>query len=283
MSANSLPLAPATIKLWLIKATAKLKSSDIQSARLDALLILEYVLNKDRSQIIAHDDLPLSNEQLEQLNTALDQRAQHVPIAYIRGFVEFYGRYFDVSPQVLIPRPETEELIELALALPLGQNTVVIDVGTGSGCIPTSLRLERPQWRVYGTDISPSALTIAQANALKQNATVTLAEANLLQEKTSRLLPASASLITANLPYVAESYAISPDAKHEPGIALFAKDEGYELIEKLLPQAQHILTGKGYLLLESDPWQQARIIKVAAELGFHLTQQRRFHIVLQKR
>lgn len=282
MSENLSPPAPTTVKQWLITAIATLKQAGIYSARLDALVLLEDELDKDRSWLLAHDETPLSDSSLENLTDKLARRAQHVPLAYIRGFIEFYGRQFHVTPSVLIPRPETEEMIELALNLELPADTHVIDVGTGSGCIGITLKAERPDWHVTATDISQEALEVAQKNANTLNADISLVQSDLLANPSLAAASPQPQLVAANLPYVAKGFEITPDAHAEPGLALYAEDEGYELIERLLPQASDVLLSGGYLLLESDPWQQDRIIKSAARHDFRMIEQRRFHLVLQK-
>lgn len=280
MNANLSPLAPITINEWLQQATNLIKKAAIPSARLDALILLEDELIKDRSWIFAHDDTKLTSAQIRRLEEKVVQRTNGTPLAYIRGFIEFYGRRLTVTPEVLIPRPETEELIEMALNLPLPERAKAIDVGTGSGCIAISLKLEKPSWEISATDISEDALDIAQRNSRSLHASVAMKRANLLQPDSGLQDLSKYDLVTANLPYVAKDFEISPDARAEPQLALFSEDEGYELIERLLPQAAKVLRAGGYLLLESDPWQQDRIILTAARSGFSLIERRRFHISL---
>jgi release factor glutamine methyltransferase len=292
MSENLSPPAPITIKQWLFSATTTLKEANIHSARLDALILLEDELQRERSWLLAHDDTELTDGQTRKLDARIKKRTMHIPLAYIRGWIDFYGRHFAVSPSVLIPRPETEEMIDLIKDLPdLPQDgdypPLLIDVGTGSGCIGITARLERPELEVWLTDISEDALVVARRNFRSLKAELGLSSKFKLQYYAGDLLqarevPNTASIIAANLPYVATGFEISPDAKAEPDLALFANDEGYELIERLLPQAAAVLLSGGYLVLESDPWQQERIIKSAATVGLSLAQQRRFHLVLQK-
>lgn len=291
MSANSKPPAPTTISKWLAEATHALKAAGINSARLDALILLEDALGKDRSLLLAHGDEYLPLSELKNLNTYIAQRAQHIPLAYIRGFIEFYGRRFEVNPRVLIPRPETEEMIELIVALlnlprDNGYRPLLIDVGTGSGCIGITARLERPELEVWLTDVDEDALAIARRNFRHLKDELRINTHWKMQYHKSDLLdgfatPHIASIITANLPYVTKGFEISPDARHEPELALFAEDEGYQLIERLIPQAAEVLLPGGYLLLESDPWQQDRIVGKAKTAGFKEIERRRFHVVLR--
>lgn len=291
MSANSKPPALVTISKWLKQATPQLKDAGIASARLDALILLEDVLGHDRAWLIAHDDEILTASQQQKLNKYVIRRSTHIPLAYIRGFIEFYGRRFMVNPKVLIPRPETEEMIDLIKALPdlprdNGYPPLLIDVGTGSGCIGITARLECPKLEVWLTDIDKDALAVARHNFRRLKEELNITKFWRVQYYHRDLLelghtPHIASIITANLPYVAKGFEITPDARHEPDIALFAEDEGYQLIERLLPQAASVLLPGGYLLLESDPWQQDRIATTAKTAGFQEVSRRRFHLVFQ--
>lgn len=292
MNANSKLPAPVTISNWLADAAEVLMAIDIHSARLDALILLEDAVGRDRSWLLAHGDTTLTNEQLQQLDMRLDQRRQRIPIAYIRGFVEFYGRRFTVNPRVLIPRPETEEMIDLIKSLPdLPRDgsypPVLIDVATGSGCIGITARLERPELEVWLTDIDMDALAIARHNFRALKDELQLSAQWKLQYYQSDLLdrfttPGIASIITANLPYLSKDANISPDAAYEPSLALYANDDGYALIERLLPQAAIALLPGGFLVLESDPHQQHRILMAAKAAGFAEADRRRFHLLLQR-
>jgi release factor glutamine methyltransferase len=278
MSGKSQPKTP-TIKHWLKNAAGVLETAGVNSARLDAELILSEALNVDRTWVMAHSDGEIPPKALSVADKWLVRRAKREPLAYIRGRVEFYGRQFAVNKHVLIPRPETEEIIELVKSLDLPENPILIDVGTGSGCIAISAKLEYPELEVIATDISNEALKVARQNAENLGAEVTFQKSDLIPPTIYHLPPTT---ITANLPYVDRRYTVTPEANTEPDIALYSGDEGYELIECLLPQAANHLRQNGYLVLESDPWQQDRIIKNAAGLGFSLVEQRPFHLILQK-
>lgn len=279
MNANSKPKA-LSVKQWLIQATAELMNAGITSARLDAELILSHTLKKDRTWLVSHSDEFIQDATLDKLKKRLDKRLARVPMAYITGHKEFYGRDFLVDPHVLIPRPETEEMIELILSLNLRDDAAIFDVGTGSGCIAITLKCERPNWNVSATDISESALNVTRENAAKYKADITFQQDDLISEIKNQI--SKINLIAANLPYVAPDYEVSPDARAEPHLALFADDDGYALINQLIEQSSQCLEPSGFLVLESDPWQQDRIIKNATDHGFILHSQRRFHLVLQK-
>ena len=253
------------ISEWLKIATKSLKTANIPSARLDAELILANTLRKNRTYLHAHLDEEIDPRRFDIANARLDLRLDHVPIAYILGYKEFYGRRFTVSPSVLIPRPESEDLISLFLELTASEivEKVLIDVGTGSGCLGITAKLERSNLSVILSDISKPALNIAEKNANALNADVHIQQQSLLN---GQLRPVD--YIFANLPYVDKSWDVSPELKYEPGIALFAEDEGLKLILQLISQAPRCLTPEGLLFIEADPQQHNRIINEAVKNGF---------------
>ena len=253
------------ISEWLKIATKSLKTANIPSARLDAELILANTLRKNRTYLHAHLDEEIDPRRFDIANARLDLRLDRVPIAYILGYKEFYGRRFTVSPSVLIPRPESEDLISLFLELTAGEiaEKVLIDVGTGSGCLGITAKLERSNLSVILSDISKPALNIAEKNANALNADVHIQQQSLLN---GQLKPVD--YIFANLPYVDKNWDVSPELQYEPEIALFAEDEGLKLILQLISQAPRCLTPEGLLFIEADPQQHNRIIDEAVKNGF---------------
>ena len=253
------------ISEWLKIATKSLKTANIPSARLDAELILANTLRKNRTYLHAHLDEELDPRRFDIANARLDLRLDRVPIAYILGYKEFYGRRFTVSPSVLIPRPESEDLISLFLELTASEiaEKVLIDVGTGSGCLGITAKLERSNLSVILSDISKPALNIAEKNANALNADVHIQQQSLLN---GQLKPVD--YIFANLPYVDKDWDVSPELQYEPDIALFAEDEGLKLILQLISQAPRCLTPEGLLFIEADPQQHNRIIDEAVKNGF---------------
>ena len=253
------------ISEWLKIATKSLKTANIPSARLDAELILANTLRKNRTYLHAHLDEEIGLRRFDIANARLDLRLDRVPIAYILGYKEFYGRKFFVSPSVLIPRPESEDLISLFLELTASEITekVLIDVGTGSGCLGITAKLERSDLSVILSDISKPALNIAEKNANALSADVHIQQQSLLN---GQLRPVD--YIFANLPYVDKNWDVSPELKYEPEIALFAEDEGLKLILQLISQAPKCLTPDGLLFIEADPQQHDRIIDEATKKGF---------------
>ena len=253
------------ISEWLKIATKSLKTANIPSARLDAELILANTLRKNRTYLHAHLDEEIDPRRFDIANARLDLRLDRVPIAYILGYKEFYGRKFTVSPSVLIPRPESEDLISLFLELTVSEiaEKVLIDVGAGSGCLGITAKLERNNLSVILSDISKPALNIAEKNANALNADVHIQQQSLLN---GQLKPVD--YIFANLPYVDKSWDVSPELQYEPDIALFAEDEGLKLILQLISQAPRCLTPEGLLFIEADPQQHNRIIDEAVKNGF---------------
>jgi release factor glutamine methyltransferase len=249
---------------WLHEAVTELKKADIKTVQLDAELILSHTLRKPRTYLHAHPDDAIAAREREIADSRLYLRLDRVPLAYIIGHKEFYGRRFTVSPSVLVPRPESEaiidtlkELLPATKALP-GHTIRLVDVGTGSGNLGITAKLEFPELDVTLADISRHALTVAEKNAKNLGADVTILRSDLLQ---NYVLPPQ--IIIANLPYVDESWERSPETDHEPAEALFAHSGGLSLINKLIVQASDLLGSGGLLLLEADPEQHEAILSRA--------------------
>lgn len=266
------------VATFLRLATAELTAAGINTARLDALVLLSDTLGRDKAWVLAHDDEMPTPAQESMLLTNLARRAKREPLSYIRGFQEFYGHQFKVTPDVLIPRPDTEALVELLLNLPLQDNARVIDVGTGSGAIAISVKLARSSFDVYATDISPAALEIAHDNAQQLGAKITLKQSNLLSQ-VSKLQP---DCIISNLPYVDETWERSAETDYEPDLALFAQDKGLELIKQLIVQSKQPLSTGRFLLLEADPRQHNDIITFGAANGFETYTTHDYGLVLAR-
>lgn len=266
------------IATWLKNAAKQLKAIGIASARLDTELILANTLRKNRTYLHAHLDEEIDPRRVDIADARLSLRLDRVPLAYILGCKEFYGRKFTVSPAVLVPRPESEEMITLFLALTAGEIApkTLIDIGTGSGCLGITAALERPSLRVILSDISPRAIKIAEKNASNLHARVTLEQQSLLSGQIEPV-----DYILANLPYVDRDWDVSPELRHEPAEALFAADNGLRLIETLIEQAPRHITAGGLLFLEADPRQHQAILHQARHHGFHKVETRGFIIVLR--
>lgn len=254
------------IDTWLTKAKKKLSAQNIDTARLDADLLLSAVLYKPREYLLAHSDQKLSKTELNQANKWLNRRIKREPVAYILGHKEFYGRDFMVSPSVLIPRPESEAIIEMLVDI---RPKTIIDIGTGSGCLAISSKLEISDSKVIATDISEDALQIARQNASSLNAEITFVISDLLSG-IKEIKSDKPVAIAANLPYVDNSWEVSPETEFEPSQALFADDDGLKLIKKLLLQSQKKLRKGDHIILEADKRQHEQMTEYAEKHGFKL-------------
>lgn len=283
MNENSQPQA-LVINDWLADATRQLVFAEIPSARLDSELILAHTLRKNRSYLHAHPEEPLTDRSIEIANARLSLRIERVPVAYIIGHKEFYGRQFSVTTATLIPRPESEALIELLKqVIPrnsslLKENPLrLIDVGTGSGALGVTAKLLFPELNVTLSDVSRHALKIAEKNAENLHADVSVLQSNLLAD-----YPFTANIIIANLPYVDPEWERSPETEHEPASALFATNHGKALIYELLVQTKDKLVDGGSLILEADPEQHPDIIAEAKKYGLLLSGQDGYGLLLEK-
>jgi release factor glutamine methyltransferase len=267
MNEKSTPTTPR-LKDWLSQAKSQLEAVNIPSASLDAEIILSDALGKNRTYLHAHPEDLINSDQLAKANSNLSLRLKRTPIAYITGSKEFYGRSFEVSAATLIPRPESEDIIEsLRQILPSSENQNsnlrLIDVGTGSGCIGITAKLEFPHLSVELSDISKDALKIASKNAEYLSADVTLTNDNLLNNISNQ-----PDIIVANLPYVDKQWERSPETAYEPELALFANDGGMAIIKQLIDQASNHLKSNGYIIIEADPSQHHALTEYAEKIGF---------------
>jgi release factor glutamine methyltransferase len=218
--------------------------------RNEARLLLSQVLSRGSAWLVAHDDYVFSHDELEQIHALVARRTAGDPIAYLLGERDFYGRTFRCTPAALIPRPETELLIERSL-LHLAQNTAVhvLDIGTGTGCIAITLALERSNAVVTAIDISPDALALAQENAQRLQANVTFMQSNWF----AAIAPdARFDVIVSNPPYIApgDAHLTQGDLRFEPTIALADAVDGLESYRQLARGAQTHLRLGGALLVE---------------------------------
>lgn len=269
----SLPPKMQTVNAWLKNAISELNNSNIKSASLDAELILASTLRKDRTYLHAHDNEVIPPRFLQIADARVALRKDHVPLAYILGSKDFYGRQFKVTPAVLVPRPESEQFIEtLKDLMPKNESLfdsqiTLVDVGTGSGVLGITAKLEFPEINVTLLDIDRHALSIAKENATRLEADVRQDTSNLLGSYYGK-----ADFILANLPYVDKDWD-SPyllELGHEPEIALYANDDGLQFIKIIIIEAKHKLNKGGFLLIESDIRQQADIRRFARDNGYEV-------------
>lgn len=262
---------------WTIRRVVKWSSDDfagrgIESARLDAELLVAHALGLDRVKLYMDLDRPLTPDELARIRELVVRRRKREPIAYILGRREFYGRSFEVTPAVLVPRPDTETLIERALELlPEDATGPALDLCTGSGCIAITLAAERGALVVDATDLSEEALAIAQKNA----ASLGVAErVSLHRGDLFAALPAPReyALIACNPPYIPEGErdTLAADvAQYEPGLALFAGGDGLDVLRRLCAEALRWLAPGGTILIEVGAGQAPSVIALleAAGLG----------------
>jgi release factor glutamine methyltransferase len=228
----------------------------VPEARREAALLLEHVIARDRTFLITHAETALASADVRRLRELVERRAAGEPAQYITGHQEFYGLDFEVTPEVLIPRPETELLVEKALEL-LDEMSlatpVICDVGTGSGCVPVAILHERLETRAVGLDLSLPALRVAARNGVRHKVRerLSLVASDCFAALDSRR--ARFSMIVSNPPYIAEDALAGVQREvrdHEPRLALTPGGDGLRLIRRLLLDAPPFLEGRGYLLME---------------------------------
>lgn len=263
MNDNSFP----TISEWQTQATKKLSAADIGTAQLDVLVLLEDCLGNDRGFLLTHPEIVLSNKQRIFLNKQINRRATHEPLAYIRGRVEFYGREFFVDKRVLVPRPETETMIELLKEL-AGKNRLLCaaDVGTGSGAIGITAQLEVPGLEILATDIDKRCLQVSEKNNRVFNTTLMFYCGDLISPLASKQV----DVVLANLPYVPNNFGVNKAALNEPHHAIFGGEDGLDLYRRLFEQIENIPHPPRAVLCESLPMQHQQLNKIAGSHGYRL-------------
>lgn len=249
-----------------LTTTAQALQSVSDSPRLDAELLLVSVLDEPRSHLFAHPDEALSTEDAVRLSALVQRRLNHEPIAYLTGEKEFWSLPLMVSTATLVPRPETELLVEATLALiPRDASMAVLDLGTGSGAIAIAISSERPLCRIVATDLSSPALTIAAANAERHELTnITFLQGDWLEPVADRTF----DLVVSNPPYVAENDAAMNLLRCEPRIALVAGEDGLDAIRRIAADAGKNLLGGGALLVEHGADQEEAVAQVLADEGW---------------
>ena len=247
------------LRIALHAAVERLTSANVPSPRMNAELLIMFTLGCDRAYLYAHPERELSPDEMQSYDEALAKRAAGMPAQYITGHQEFWGLDLVVSPAVLIPRPETEHLVEAALELASNlagssappRQLFIADVGTGSGAIALALAKQLPTARIYATDNSPAALEVARANAARLELTSRIDFR--LTDLLDGISPSSLDLVVSNPPYVGESEEDSVQLevrKFEPRRAVFAGPSGLEVIERLIPAAHLVLRPGRRLVLE---------------------------------
>jgi release factor glutamine methyltransferase len=232
---------------------------------LDARVLLAHICRQDKSWLLAHPDAALPPEQQKKLEEMLEQLINGVPLPYVIGKWEFYGLSFKLTPDVLIPRPETELLVETALER-LAQHPgekLAAEAGTGSGCIAISLAVNHPALTITATDISSQALTLARENAKLHNVSDRI---NFMENDLFNGMTGQFDLICANLPYIPTDTLRQLDVyQREPTMALDGGTDGLDLIRQVLDQAVDLLADHGLILLEIEDRQEEAVMRLAQE------------------
>ncbi|NJN82378.1 MAG: peptide chain release factor N(5)-glutamine methyltransferase [Caldilineaceae bacterium] len=258
-----------TVSRAHVSAAKRLTGAGIGTPQLDAQVILAHVLGVDRSWLFAHHEYKLSATQSHEYTELIVRRTAHEPVAYLVGHKEFYGIDFLVDQRVLIPRPETELLVDAVLdhiEMRSDHRVRIADVGTGSGAIAISVAVNCPEARLYAIDLSQDALAVARANVTRQDvdSQITLRHGDLLDP-----LAETVDIIVANLPYIdSQSYSsLEPDVRqYEPRLALEAGVQGLDAIRRLLIQARRCLNAGGVIFLEIGSNQGEAVTALVGEL-----------------
>ena len=248
-------------------AAARLAEGGLEHPEREASALLEELLGVSRSELLLRRTRTLSADEAARFRAWLERRAAREPLQHVVGVAHFYGLTLAVSPDVLVPRPETERLVELGLeAIQHISQPNVLDVGTGSGAVALTLKTERPDAAVWATDLSEKALEVAARNAERSGLKVTFILADLLADPTVRTFAERADLLVANLPYLPETDAawLSLEVQHDPASALFSGKDGLGHVRRLLEQASALLKPGATCLLELDP---RNVRQAEAEVG----------------
>jgi release factor glutamine methyltransferase len=260
---------PMDVRGALRTGISRLREKQVASYTLAAELLLLHMLGRDRAWLYAHPEEPINSQQLETFLSLISRRANGEPTQHLTGKQEFWSLEFEVTPDVLIPRPETEHVIEVALdRLALrqlragkpqktnGEGFLIADIGTGSGCLAIALAKELPAATIYATDISPAALVIARRNAVRHGAEKRI---RFLESDLSRPLAADGAndsafdLVVSNPPYIPrrDAKTLAREVRdHEPAVALYGGEEGYELYADLIGLARRYLKPGGIFVSE---------------------------------
>ncbi len=266
---------------WFSQAQQQLQQAGIGTARLDTLVLAEDVTEKDRSLLLAHPEYRLANQQFNKLNKYITLRAKHQPLAYIRHKTEFYGREFYINNRVLEPRPESETMIDELKQLRLSSHPTIIDIGTGSGVLAITAKLELPEAKIIGTDIDPACLAVARQNAKVFGLALEFLEGDLLQALPKFTATTEQSVLLCNLPYVPNDFKLNDAAMNEPRLAIFGGIDGLDLYRQLFAQLKSLDLRFENVLTESLPHQHAQLKSIAESGSFRLLKEADFIQVFQ--
>lgn len=249
------------------RATETLRRAGAPTPALDADVLLAHVLGVTKEALVAHPELELTADEVERFDSFVARRSDGVPVAYLRGFKEFYGLRFTVDPRVLVPRPETEVLVDAVRAHAGDRKLTVVDVGTGSGAIAVALAVSAPRLRVIATDVSAAALAVARVNAAANGAWIEFRQGDLLAPVTEQV-----DVVAANLPYLRDDAleqlaADRTSLAFEPRVATVAGPDGLALVRHAIADLPRVLAPDGAAFFECDPPQAEPIAALLRPLG----------------
>lgn len=242
---------------------------DLNELRREACLLLSHILSKPTSWLVVNAKKNLSQQQQKEYTACLTRRATNEPLAYVIGEWGFYDDLFYVTPDVLIPRPDTEALVDWLTADSAGYRNSnpsldVLEIGCGSGALAVTLALKSPSWRITATDISMSALRVTQSNILRHKCEVKTLRSDMFSRVTGKY-----DIIIANLPYISwGEMLLLPELQQEPRLALTDGADGLKLIQQLFTQAKKYLKPKGTLLIEHGYQQAVKVATLATKYGY---------------
>jgi|SRR5665213_1702308 len=254
------------IDSWIATATKTLADSGIETARLDSLILLETVTGKDRSWLLAHSTDKITQTRLNTLNRFIAKRSTHYPLAYITNRAYFYNNQFFVNNSVLVPRPESETIIDVLKTLSPRDRTTIIDVGAGSGALAITAKLLYPKASIVAVDIDEACLKVVKKNSLSLKADIKIFKSDLLESLPANLL--KDSILLANLPYVPDSFAVNKSASLEPKLAIFGGASGLGLYSRLFDKIIELASKPSHIITESLPAQHSNLQSIAALAGY---------------
>lgn len=241
----------------------------VENPRLDAEVLLSHILGRDRLYLYVHFDQPLEGGELAAFRAAVKKRAMRLPVAYITGVKEFMGLDFKVTPAVLIPRPDTEILVETALKrLATFDSPKLLDIGTGSGAICISMLVNLPSAKAVTVDISPEAILVAKENGEKHGVAkrLTFCQGDLFHPVVGQVFTA----ILSNPPYIPEvdMTTLTPEVRQEPDLALVGGKDGLDFYRRIIHEGANYLAPGGFIAMEVGIGQAQEVAKLAGESGF---------------